>query len=141
MIAREEGAGMRRERIEGKGAIQIRGKRGTENEREGGRGTKERGKERKWRTQGKTITYPSCTPRAHFHPSKRGKESHRLRYANYPLRGTCTYTDIHATRAHIFYVWFMRTRVCLLYTPEYSSSSRRTLPRPRETEVGFSLYG
>lgn len=33
----------------------------------------------------KTITYPSCPPGAHFHPSKRGKESHRLRYANYPL--------------------------------------------------------
>ena len=31
----------------------------------------------------KTITYPSCSPGAHFHPSKRGKESHRLRYANY----------------------------------------------------------
>lgn len=32
----------------------------------------------------KTITYPSCPPGAHFHPSERGKESHRLRYANYP---------------------------------------------------------
>lgn len=85
-----------------------------------------------WHTQGKTITYPSCTPGAHFHPSKRGKESHRLRYANYSLQSACIYICVYV-RTHIC--------VCFLYTLGHSSSSRRALPRPHETEVGFSLYG
>lgn len=65
-----------------------REKREREKERDGANdereGKSDRERER-WHTQGKTITYPSCTPGAHFHPSKRGKENHRLRYANYPL--------------------------------------------------------
>lgn len=58
----------------------------------------EREREREeWRTQGKTITYPSCTPGAHFHPSKRGKESHRLRYAGLPpIEHMHIYMSIHA---------------------------------------------
>lgn len=51
--------------------------KGREGRREGSRNE---GRDR-W---SKTITYPSCPPGAHFHPSERGKESHRLRYANYP---------------------------------------------------------
>ncbi|KAL0130124.1 hypothetical protein PUN28_002013 [Cardiocondyla obscurior] len=47
-----------------KGTIQIGGKRGR---RERNKGVKRREGRH---TQGKTITYPSCTPGAHFHPSK-----------------------------------------------------------------------
>lgn len=42
---------------------------------------------------------------------------------------TCVYARISA-----------RMRVYMLYTLGHSSSSRRALPRPHETEVGFSLY-
>lgn len=126
--------------------IEIGGKREGERERE--KGSERRRKEGEdWHTQGKTITYPSCTPGAHFHPSKRGKESHRLRYANYFVqsmhihifRYTCAHT--HARLRTYLRVIRRYVRVCFLYTLGHSSSSRRALPRPHETEVGFSLYG
>lgn len=59
-------------------------------------------------TRGKTITYPSCTPGAHFHPSKRGKESPPLEVCELPPieRNVHAYIHIHTdaricTRARI----------------------------------------
>lgn len=108
-------------------------------EREGGdKGERER---EKVATQGKTITYPSCTPGAHFHPSKRGKESHRLRYANYPLRGTCTYTDIHAnTRAHILRVVHAYACVPSIYTGVFLILSTNITASPRDRGRVLALW-
>lgn len=103
----------------------------------------------------KTITYPSCSPGAHFHPSKRGKKSHRLRYAKYPLQGKLTHasqiyphtTIRNHTTKHI-HVFIHRqkgmeavTRLCAgsPYTRRHSSSSRRALARPHGSQLGLVL--
>lgn len=54
-------------------------------EGEWGKGGRERERERSGIPKAKQLPTLSVRPGAHFHPSKRGKESYRLRYASYPL--------------------------------------------------------
>lgn len=105
-----------------KSMIQIGGKRERETEmvKKGWKEGRKEGED--WHTQGKTITYPSCTPGAHFHPSKRGKESHRLRYANYSLQSACIYMRIRAhTHSCVLSIY---TRAFLILSTSITASPR-----------------
>lgn len=57
-----------------------------------------------------------------------------------PPLEVCEQPPVERERMHIYTYAHPRECVCTLYTLGHSSSSRRTLPRPHETEAGFSLY-
>lgn len=113
-----------------KSMIQIGGKRERDRDGEEGMG---RGKKR-----GRGLAYPgqnNYLPFLHaggtFSPFKTWEGEPPLEVCELlPTKRM----HIHAnTRSHAL--------VCFLYTLGHSSFSRRALPRPHETEVGFSLYG
>lgn len=117
-----------------------RDKRGKEDcEGNGGGRERERGGGEKDRERKREVVYPgqnNYLPFLHaggtFSPLKTWEGEPPLEVCELPpTERTRTYTHMRC----------FRMRVYLLYTSGHSSSSRRALPRPHETEVGFSLYG